>query len=290
MYGHGAYSEAPYAAQPEADVTNASVEPGVGALTITGYAPTVTAEQFATVEPGVGALVVTGFAPTITATASPTVEPGVGALTITGYAPTVSTGTLRGRLLSRSSRRRPEFSEFTPGVNAEQLVVPGEPQPAPAYEPRRRLSLGLEESIQRLNHAREIAERRAAQITAVSEARRVELRRLETKLAAQVAEARRIAREEKERIQREKIALEIKRREEAEKRRKEDAAEEEILLSAVEAQHDAIRAAIKDLMKSIKAAIEDDQINEEIEADTVGAIRDLMSRLDKVERRLERMH
>lgn len=66
--------------------TNTPVDPGVGNIVITGYAPTVDQTRSAT--PGVGNIVITGYAPTVDQTRS--AEPGVGNITITGYAPTVT--------------------------------------------------------------------------------------------------------------------------------------------------------------------------------------------------------
>jgi len=72
---------------------DATVTPGVGSLTLTGFAPTVTAQRNITVTPGAGSLVLTGRAPTVSATQSKTVLPGTGTLTITGYAPSVTVPT-----------------------------------------------------------------------------------------------------------------------------------------------------------------------------------------------------
>ena len=80
------------------DVT---VTPGVGSLTLTGYAGTLTADSSAT--PGVQALAITGLAPTVSAAFSAT--PGVGSLTLTGLAPTVTAA-----------------SSATPGVQALALT------------------------------------------------------------------------------------------------------------------------------------------------------------------------
>ena len=63
-----------------------SVFPGVGALTITGYAPTVSQPQ--TINPGVGSITLTGYAPTVTQ--PQTVSPSAGSVTLIGYAPTVT--------------------------------------------------------------------------------------------------------------------------------------------------------------------------------------------------------
>jgi hypothetical protein len=62
-----------------------TVEPGVGALTLTGFAPTIGTPV--TVNPGTGALVFTGFAPVISS--GPTITPGTGELVLTGFAPTI---------------------------------------------------------------------------------------------------------------------------------------------------------------------------------------------------------
>ena len=62
--------------------------PGVGSIALTGYAPTIAQPHGAA--PGVKAIVLTGYAPTI---AQPHgVAPGVGAISFTGYAPAVTQG------------------------------------------------------------------------------------------------------------------------------------------------------------------------------------------------------
>ena len=71
---------APTIAQPQ------TANPGVGTVTITGYAPAVV--QNSNVAPGVGSLAITGYAPSISQ--PQTAGPGVGALALTGYAPTIS--------------------------------------------------------------------------------------------------------------------------------------------------------------------------------------------------------
>ena len=63
-----------------------NVTPGVVSLTLTGYAPTVTAP--ADVSPGAATLTLTGFAPTIGVSVN--VTPDVGTLTLTGFAPSVT--------------------------------------------------------------------------------------------------------------------------------------------------------------------------------------------------------
>lgn len=69
---------------------NQAVLPGLGALTVTGFAPVVLSGDQKVVQPGVGALVATGFAPTVNATANITLTPGTGQVVLTGYAPTVT--------------------------------------------------------------------------------------------------------------------------------------------------------------------------------------------------------
>jgi hypothetical protein len=68
---------------------NANSAPGVGTVTLEGFAPTVQTPQNST--PGVGALVVTGFAPTVDASSGINITPGVGAVLVTGFAPTIVT-------------------------------------------------------------------------------------------------------------------------------------------------------------------------------------------------------
>lgn len=69
---------------------NQSISPAVGALTITGYAPTVTQSGSQAITAGVGALTITGYAPTVARTLNNFVAPAVGAITISGYAPTIA--------------------------------------------------------------------------------------------------------------------------------------------------------------------------------------------------------
>lgn len=71
--------------------TPRNVTPDVGALTLTGLAPTVVATSNTAVTAGVGALALTGFAPSVAVTANLALTPGVGALALTGFAPTIQT-------------------------------------------------------------------------------------------------------------------------------------------------------------------------------------------------------
>lgn len=71
-----------------AQTANQAIAPGVGSIAITGYAPTVVQHNGMALVPGVGTIAITGYAPTI---AQPiAVAPGVGSLAITGYAPTTA--------------------------------------------------------------------------------------------------------------------------------------------------------------------------------------------------------
>jgi hypothetical protein len=60
---------------------------GTGALSVTGFAPSVVATGPQTATPGVGALIVTGFAPNAVATGPQSVAPGVGSLVVVGMRP-----------------------------------------------------------------------------------------------------------------------------------------------------------------------------------------------------------
>jgi hypothetical protein len=64
------------------------VTPGTGSLTLTAFAPTVSAGL--TFTPGAASLVLTAFAPTVVGVAPVLVTPGAAALTITRYRPDVT--------------------------------------------------------------------------------------------------------------------------------------------------------------------------------------------------------
>lgn len=71
-----------------AQTANQSIAPNVGSIVITGYAPSIS--QPLAVNPAVGSISITGYAPTVTQNVDFPVNPGVGTIAITGYAPTVS--------------------------------------------------------------------------------------------------------------------------------------------------------------------------------------------------------
>lgn len=75
---------APTIIQPQA------VAPGAGSLSITGYAPTVSQAAGQNVTPAAGMLSLSGFAPAVTQTGNQTVLPAAGPLAVTGYAPTIT--------------------------------------------------------------------------------------------------------------------------------------------------------------------------------------------------------
>lgn len=130
-------------------VTNTAgitVTPGVVALTLTTFAPTVTATDFKLVTPGVAsltlttfapsvtigvnvvpptkALTLTTFAPTITATNNQTATPGVLALALTTFAPTV---TVTDHKLVTPGVAALTLTTFAPTVTAagNQVATPG---------------------------------------------------------------------------------------------------------------------------------------------------------------------
>ena len=71
-----------------AQTANQAVAPDVGNIIITGYAPTISQPQ--AVNPGAGTITITGYAPTVTQNVDVPINPGVGTIAITGYAPTVA--------------------------------------------------------------------------------------------------------------------------------------------------------------------------------------------------------
>lgn len=66
------------------------VTPGVLALTLTTFAPTVTTSGNQVVVPSTASLTMTTFAPTVTSSNQQVVVPGTATLTITTFAPTVT--------------------------------------------------------------------------------------------------------------------------------------------------------------------------------------------------------
>ena len=123
-FGGGAVSDADGMMAIYAKVSVAvSVAPGVGALTVTGFAPVVATSNninitpsfgelivtgFAPIinigtnsAPSTGALIVTGFAPAVTTTDHINITPSVGALVVTGFAPTVTTSNHQNAITSK---------------------------------------------------------------------------------------------------------------------------------------------------------------------------------------------
>lgn len=64
-----------------------SINPGSGAIALTGYIPSVGQSAHQTLTPAAGSLAITGYAPAISQPQAITL--GAGALVITGYAPSV---------------------------------------------------------------------------------------------------------------------------------------------------------------------------------------------------------
>lgn len=101
---------------------NVTVTPGLLALTLATFAPTVSTPRLVT--PGVLALVLTAFAPTVTIGGSVTVTPGTLALVLATFAPVITVSdnkTVIPGLLALT------LAAFTPTVTAtaNQLVTPG---------------------------------------------------------------------------------------------------------------------------------------------------------------------
>jgi hypothetical protein len=98
--------------------------PGTVALTLTPFAPVVTASDHKSVTPGTAALSLTAFAPVITASDQQTVTPGTAALALTAFAPTVAVSdnvTVTPGVASLS------LTALTPSVTASdhKTVTPG---------------------------------------------------------------------------------------------------------------------------------------------------------------------
>jgi hypothetical protein len=86
--GAGALSLSGYAPQVGQSL-NVAIAPGAGTLAFTGYAPAVTRSASTNVQPSAGTLALSGYAPGIAQTQNRSVAPGVGSLALTGYAPAV---------------------------------------------------------------------------------------------------------------------------------------------------------------------------------------------------------
>jgi hypothetical protein len=72
-----------------AQTANQALTPDVGNLVIMGHAPSIVRSENQQLTPDTGTLAITGYAPAVTQSSNIAVAPGVGSLTITGYAPTI---------------------------------------------------------------------------------------------------------------------------------------------------------------------------------------------------------
>ena len=97
---------------------NTTVTPGIGTLTLTAFAPTVTAGASILVTPGTASLTTTRFTPKVTIDNK--VIPGIGALTLTRFTPSVTVGV---RVTPGDGTLT--LTSFAPTVLAPRLVVPG---------------------------------------------------------------------------------------------------------------------------------------------------------------------
>lgn len=68
----------------------ASVSPGTGVITYTGYSPVVTATNHQIVLPGTGVVTFTGYSPSVVATDNKNLSPGTGVITYNGFSPSIS--------------------------------------------------------------------------------------------------------------------------------------------------------------------------------------------------------
>lgn len=99
-----------------------SIAPGVGAVTFSGPAPTVTRTANQSLTPNQGAVTFTGQVPTVARTANQALTPGVGAVSFTGYAPTVSqsSGTTINPGVGAVT-----FTGYAPSISQPQALTPG---------------------------------------------------------------------------------------------------------------------------------------------------------------------
>jgi len=206
---------------------------GAGAVTLGAFAlGGVGAQSFAGVgSPTLGAFTLAGTgAQTVASATSGTASVTLSAFTLGGAG---SGRTLGGRLIRRfgKSRRRPEFTEFGP----EPAPVEGPPVQisAPRASGKTRILEALDERVERIAFARENAERAVTQIKAYSDKRRVELHRLEARLAAMQAQA--------------EEARRLKEREEQEEL---DADAEELLLLSEASARDRVREMVAHILEA----------------------------------------
>ena len=97
---------APSIAQPQ------TAAPGVGTVTITGYAPSVSQAANQSVSPGVGTVSITGYAPDVQiAAASQNITAGAGLISITGYAPQVTQGVIDTHDSLRKRKKSPSAAQ-----------------------------------------------------------------------------------------------------------------------------------------------------------------------------------
>ncbi|MEN9885682.1 MAG: Bordetella phage [Pseudomonadota bacterium] len=105
-----------------AQTANQALAPGVGTLALTGYAPSVVRTANVALTPGVGALTLAGYAPTVTRSTGANLTPGAGTLALTGYAPTVAQS---GNQLIAPAVGTLTITGYAPTVSQPQSVTPG---------------------------------------------------------------------------------------------------------------------------------------------------------------------
>lgn len=70
--------------------TNTAVNPTVGTLALSGYAPSIAQTANQSLIPGAGSFALNGYAPSVAQTSGNLINPGTGSITFSGYAPTIT--------------------------------------------------------------------------------------------------------------------------------------------------------------------------------------------------------
>ena len=196
--------------------TDTPVNPGVGALTITGFAPTLAQTANQGIAPSAGSIVITGFAPAIAQTASQSIAPAHGAIAITGFAPTVTQEAPSPNLSPGPGTLTivgyaPTVSQTGQQASGGFFEIPQVRRHRSVKEERERLGIiprEVKQVIKAIARASVVAEKTDTQAESIL-ARRLEQQDIEAK--AKYAE---FMRQERERLRTQAIAraLQIKRR------------------------------------------------------------------------------
>lgn len=112
---------------------NLSLALGLGALTVTGYEPTIQISQSA--HPALGQVIITGFLPTINVSDNKSVSPALGSLIVTGYNPIANVSHGTGQVIVTGYAPQVnrtviagfgqlQITGYSPTVNISQSVHP----------------------------------------------------------------------------------------------------------------------------------------------------------------------